>query len=223
MLTNILLHSAKNKPSSFILGGMIMYIRKCCFLIFCMTLLFGCQNQNADEAKLEEDNQTNNRFLQVENTKTNETEQLSNTEIANHLAKVASSVPEVNQASALVAGPYTVVAIDVNEDIDRSRVGSIKYSVSEALYHDPWGKTAVVVADADLMARLRGMGDQVQEGYPVRGIVDELSAIVSRYMPEFPVNDDQPQENDDNKEILPDEEQNQLDDIQEEQSNHRKE
>lgn len=184
------------------------------FLIFCLFVLVGCQNEQS--AKLEDEGQSN-RFLQVENTSP-VVDEKTNTEIANHLANVAGNVPEVNQASAIVAGPYTVVAIDVNEDLDRSRVSSIKYSVSEALYHDPWGKTAVVVADADLMARLRGMGDRMQQGYPIQAVVDELAAIVGRYMPEFPTNDDQPQEPDDNKEVLDENEENQLEEIEDEQS-----
>jgi len=196
-----------------------MYIRKIGFLVFCSLLLLGCQQD--ENAKLGQDEQAqNNRYQQVkQSSPQEENEQLSNTEIANHLTDVASSVPDVNQASAIVAGPYTVVAINVDEDIDRSQVGTIKYAVSEALYHDPYGKTAVVIADADLTARLRGMGDKINQGYPVMGVVEELAAIVGRYMPEFPVNDDQPIEPDDNKEILSDDERKQLEEIEKEQSN----
>ena len=196
-----------------------MYIRKIGFLVFCSLLLLGCQQD--ENAKLEQDEQVqNNRYQQVKQSSPQaEEENLSNTEIANHLTDVASRVPDVEQASAIVAGPYTVVAINVDEDIDRARVGTIKYAVSEALYHDPYGKTAVVIADADLTARLRGMGDKINQGYPVMGVIEELAAIVGRYMPEFPVNDDQPIEPDDNKEILSDDERNQLEEIEEEQSN----
>lgn len=194
-----------------------MSIRKWGFLVLCLTALYGCQG---NDNTAHEDTQPNNRFMQVENRSETENVQLTNTEIAEHLTTVASNVPEVNEASAIVAGPYTIVAIDVNKDIDRSRVGTIKYSVSEALYHDPWGKTAVVVADADLMARVRGMGDQLQAGYPIRGIVDELAAIVGRVMPEFPVTDDIPEEQDDNKEMLNEKDKNELEEIENEQSQH---
>ncbi|WP_156857595.1 YhcN/YlaJ family sporulation lipoprotein [Oceanobacillus sp. AG] len=197
-----------------------MNIRKWGFLILCLAALYGCQGK--DNAAQEE-TQPNNRFMQVENRNDTDDVQLTNTEIAEHLSNVANNVPGVNEASALVAGPYTVVAIDVEEDMDRSRVGTIKYSVSEALYHDPWGKTAVVVADADLMARVRGMGEQIQAGYPIQGIVDELSAIVGRAMPEFPVMDDLPQEQGDNKEMLDEEDKNELEEIENEQSHNRKE
>lgn len=98
-----------------------------------------------------------------------------------------------------MAGPYAVVGIDVDKDLDRSRVGSIKYAVLEALQKDPYGKTAVVVADGDVVERIRSMSDKAGQGYPVQGFVDELSAIVGRYMPDFPINEDRPKERDQNK------------------------
>ena len=200
-----------------------MNLRVWCFLIFCLFIFTGCGQADDKTAKLEEQGRTNPRLTQVDNPNHSEPVEKSNSEIAKHLANVASSVPEVNNATAIVAGPYTVVAIDVDEDIDRSRVGTIKYTVSEALYHDPWGKTAVVIADADMMERLRGMGDKIQQGYPIQGILDELSAIVGRYMPEFPVKDDQPLEPDDNKEMLDENNRKELERIEDEQSNHKKE
>ncbi|MBR3119994.1 YhcN/YlaJ family sporulation lipoprotein [Oceanobacillus profundus] len=180
-------------------------------------LLAAC-GQQEDPPLAEE--QENNQLVQVKNSDPTKLEDLSNTEIANHLANVASDVPSVDDAAAIVAGPYTVVGIDVDKDLDRSRVGTIKYSVSEALYHDPYGKTAIVVADADVMERIRGMGDKMAQGHPVQGFVDELAAIVGRYMPEFPIMNNPPAEPDQNKEILSDEEQQKLDDIEGEQSNH---
>ncbi|SFB18340.1 sporulation lipoprotein, YhcN/YlaJ family [Lentibacillus halodurans] len=187
------------------------------FLSF--TLLIGCQ-QNQEEQSLPEETDNNERFIQVEDSDPVEQQQLTNNEIASHLANVASDVPDVQDATSVVAGPYAVVGIDVDKDLDRSRVGSIKYSVLEALQKDPYGKTAVVVADGDAVERIRSMGDKVAQGYPVQGVVDELSAIVGRYMPDFPINEDRPDEGDQNKESIPENEEQQLDDVEEEQSNH---
>ncbi|AIF43883.1 YhcN/YlaJ family sporulation lipoprotein [Virgibacillus sp. SK37] len=189
-------------------------------MLIIMFFIVGCQ-QNEEEA-LESKENNNQKFLQVKNSETTDSENLSNNEIADRLANIASEVPNVQGASAVVAGPYAVVGIDVAKELDRSRVGTIKYSVSEALYHDPYGKTAVVIADADATERIRNMGNKIKQGHPVQGIVDELAAIVGRYMPDFPIKDDQPVDPDQNKEVLPEEEQKQLDQIQEEQSNHQK-
>ncbi|QKY68924.1 YhcN/YlaJ family sporulation lipoprotein [Lentibacillus sp. CBA3610] len=190
------------------------------FLSF--TLLIGCQ-QNQDEQSLPEETENNDRFIQVEDSDPVEQQRLTNNEIATHLSNVASDVPDVENATSVVAGPYAVVGIDVDKDLDRSRVGSIKYSVLEALQKDPYGKTAVVVADGDVVERIRSMGDKMAQGYPVTGIVDELSAIVGRYMPEAPINEDRPKEGDQNKESIPEDEEQQLDDVEEEQSNHHNE
>jgi len=189
-------------------------------LLICLLVITGCgQEKDPPQAMDEKDD----KFLQVENSSPGEQQDLENSEIAAHLATIASEVPNVNDAAAVVAGPYAVVGIDVDKDLDRSRVGSIKYSVNEALYHDTYGKTAVVVADADITERIRGMADKISQGYPVQGVVEELAAIVGRYMPDFPIMDDQPQEPDQNKEVIPEEEEQKLDNIEDEQSNHRSE
>jgi YhcN/YlaJ family sporulation lipoprotein len=194
------------------------------FIITAVILLFvsGCQ-QNDEEPLANEEQDQQDRLIQVKDSDPVEREELTNGEIADHLANIASDVPEVNDAASIVAGPYTVVGIDIDGQLDRSRVGTVKYSVQEALYHDPYGKTAVVVADADITERIRGMGDKIQQGHPVRGVVDELAAIVGRYMPEFPVNHDPPQEPDQNKTDIPEEDEQKMEELEEEHSHHQSE
>src|SRR5690625_1333984 len=149
-----------------------MLIRVSGVFILCLILISGCQNDQSMQNK----NNNPNHIIGVGNEQENE--QMESGDIADHLADVASSVPNVNNATTVIAGPYTVVGIDVDKEIDRSKVGTIKYSVAEALYHDPYGKTAVVVADADINERIKNMNEKIKQGYPVQGIVDELAAIV---------------------------------------------
>ncbi len=189
-------------------------------------LLFisGCQQNNDNEEPLaNEDQEQSDRIIQVRDSDPVEQRELTNGEIADHLANVASEVPEVNDAASVVAGPYTVVGIDVDGELDRSRVGTVKYSVQEALYHDPYGKTAVVVADADVTERIRGMADKLRQGHPVRGVVDEIAAIVGRYMPEFPISHDQPEEPDQNKRTVPEEDERKMEELEEEHSHNQSE
>lgn len=188
-------------------------------ILLCLLVIVGCQQDDKNSSANEDKN--DNQYVNVKNSDPMEKKSLSNTEIATHLANLASDIPNVNDAVSVVAGPYAVVGIDVDKDLDRSRVGTIKYSVSEALQHDPYGKTAVVIADADVMERLRGMGDRIKQGQPVYGFVDELAAIVGRYMPDFPINENRPQEPDQNKEIMPEKDKQKLDDIEEKQSNQK--
>src|SRR5699024_8162301 len=153
------------------------------FLVFIMSILFvGC-SQN------EETNEPNNPESlpnEVEKTSNKNDMIQTNEEIAEHLATIANDVPNVHDAASIVAGPFTVVAIDIDDMTERERVGTVKYSVTEALQHDPYGRTAVVIADADMMTRVREMGSAIRTGEPITGITDELAKIVSRYMPTIP-------------------------------------
>jgi YhcN/YlaJ family sporulation lipoprotein len=105
---------------------------------------------------------------------------------AHHLADLASRVPDVKGATAVVAGNYAVVGIDVDEHLDRSKVGTIKYAVTESLKHDPLGAGAVVIADPDTNARLREINDDFAAGRPIQGILNELADMTGRVMPELP-------------------------------------
>lgn len=193
-----------------------MYLRLSILIITCALFITGCQqNSKQDDLSRKE---IDNQYMQIDNSDPGENRDLDNEQLATHLANVASDVPNVNNATAIIAGPYAVVGIDVDEHLDRSRVGTIKYSVSEALQHDPYGKTAVVIADGDVTERIRLMGMKIRDGHPIQGIVDELSALVGRYMPDLPINEDQPTNPDQNKEIIPEEDKEKLEEIEKEQS-----
>src|SRR5690625_2505719 len=193
-----------------------MYIRISILLVSFVLFSTGCQQNNAENDHPKEKH--NNQYMQISDQNPDDRNHLDNEQLATHLANVASDVPNVNNATAIIAGPYAVVGTDVDEHLDRSRVGTIKYSVSEALQHDPYGKTAVVIADGDIMERIRLMGVKIQEGYPIQGIVDELSDIVGRYMPDFPIEEERPTDPDQNKKIITNEEEDHLEDIEKEQS-----
>ncbi len=175
-------------------------------------ILTACTEPNNVESE-----DSNHELKQVNDSHPVPKQEASNHEIAEHLAQLANRVTEVNEATAIIAGPYAIVAIDVDETLERDRVGTVKYSVSEALYKDPYGKTAVVIADADLIERFKQMGSKMKDGLPLQGIVDELAAIVGRYMPIMPTEDRAP-DREQNKDEMTDEDESELNDIQKEQS-----
>jgi len=176
--------------SSYIKENGKMKIRTVIIALFSAIILLGCTNNQQDE------NANTDETIYEQTSDTSESNRNpTNEEIANHLADIAKSIPDVENAFAVVAGPYAVVGIDVDKSIERERVGTIKFSVSEALRDDKYGKTAVVVADADGTERIRRMAEKIRNGEPIQGIVDELAEIVARYMPIFPVEEqhnDQP-------------------------------
>ncbi|WP_183247226.1 YhcN/YlaJ family sporulation lipoprotein [Anoxybacillus tengchongensis] len=168
--------------------------------------------------------QPNNRdsLVHVKNTTNEKIVDKSGQQIARHLANLASSVPNVNDATVLVVGKYALVGIDVNAKLDPSRVGTVKYSVVESLQKDPYGANAIVIADADLNTRLRAIQKQVEKGKPIQGFMDELAAIVGRVMPEIPsdfLQTTNPRSTRQNDKQLNDGEQKQLEKEQQKQSN----
>lgn len=128
----------------------------------------------------------NESLVRVKNTVNEKVQTKSGQQIAHHLADLANRVPNVEDATVLVVGKYAVVGIDVKDNIDRSRVGTVKYSVAESLQKDPYGANAIIIADPDLYTRLRNIARQVDNGRPVQSVMNELATIVSRVMPEIP-------------------------------------
>ncbi|OKA55180.1 YhcN/YlaJ family sporulation lipoprotein [Bacillus licheniformis] len=156
------------------------------FLILIQTvmLLSACGIQN--NARNEANELPGNRPIHVKNSAQEPVNREDGQAISQRLVKITESVPGVNDATAVVLGRLAVVGIDVKDNLERSKVESIKYSVAEALQNDPYGANAAVVADPDTVNRLRAMGREIQAGRPVKGILDELAAIVGRVLPEVP-------------------------------------
>lgn len=175
-------------------------IKKIVILSFSLFFMVSC----ATTPQKKEQFKNSSNVEQIQNK--DKEQQITNEQLTTHLEEVASQVSDVEDAVALIAGPYAVVAIDVNKNLDRQRVGVVKFSVSEALREDPYGKTAVVIADADGTERIRQMTIKMKEGEPLEGILNELAEIVGRYMPQLPVeekrNVEEPVETESTKETI---------------------
>ncbi|USK35551.1 YhcN/YlaJ family sporulation lipoprotein [Bacillus sp. F19] len=190
--------------------------------LFILLALTACSVNQGSQGDTPEDQ--NGKPINVRNTVNEPVEKKSGEQISKRLVNLAGRVPGVNDVSAVVLGKYAVVGIDVNSELDRNKVESIKYAVAESIQHDPYGANAVIIADADTTVRLREMGKDLQQGQPVGGILDELAAIVGRVMPEIPNdmlnnnnnNQNRPTEQDNDQ--LNEKEQKELDREQEDQS-----
>ncbi|TWM19364.1 hypothetical protein CHCC14821_0576 [Bacillus paralicheniformis] len=192
------------------------------FLILIQTvmLLSACGIQN--NARNEANELPGNKPIQVKNSSQEPVNREDGQAISRRLVKITESVPGVNDATAVVLGRLAVVGIDVKDNLERSKVESIKYSVAEALQNDPYGANAAVVADPDTVNRLRSMGREIQAGRPVKGILDELAAIVGRVLPEVPndaTDNQQTNPTKSNNDQLNDRNQKQLEKEQNKQSN----
>lgn len=186
-------------------------------LVAAALLLVGCGINNNQGQEYQKQNVVN-----VKNSAIQEVDRTSGQEISKRLVNLASSIPNVNDATAIVLGKYAIVGIDVNKNLERSEVGSIKYSVAESLKNDPHGARAVVIADPDLTARLREVSIDIQNGEPIQGIMNELADIAGRMMPEIPADIIEPKPKnapEEPKKKLNNKEEKQLEKKQQEQSN----
>ncbi len=161
------------------------YMNKSISLLVMALILTACANNN--EVGYEKNPKSdNNKPITVQDSNIQHVERKSGQQISRHLVNLTTSVPDVKDATAVVIGKYAFVGIDIDSDVERSQVGSIKYSVAEALKDDPYGAQAVVIADPDVNARLKEISKDIQRGEPVQGIMNELSDISGRLMPEIP-------------------------------------
>ncbi|TFB23339.1 YhcN/YlaJ family sporulation lipoprotein [Filobacillus milosensis] len=158
-------------------------------MMFIILFSAGCMSQQGNNNSLE-----NMDVEQLSDSEIEQSNKHSNREAAKRLAHLASSVPNVNDARVLVFGSYTIIGIDVDKDLDRSRVGTVKYSVTEAVKHDPFGHYAFVIADGDIMERIRKMNTMIRQGQPSDAVIDEISNVIGRYLPETPTKEKRPKQ-----------------------------
>ncbi|KHL93520.1 sporulation protein [Paenibacillus sp. IHB B 3415] len=118
----------------------------------------------------------------------------SDVALKDHFEQLAKRVPGVNGAHCVVMNNIAVVGIDVDGSLTRSRVGSVKYTVAEAIRKDPRGVRTLVTADMDLTSRLAEMGKHITKGNPVSGFASEMADIIGRIIPQLP-EDTKPQGN----------------------------
>lgn len=157
-----------------------------------IALLSGCGTMNKNNAT-----NPHNRTGNIKTHSVNQQQQpivnnyhnkQNHEEAAAHLKKLAKGVKGVKDAHVVMMGNTAVVGLDVDANLERSRVGTIKYSVAEAFRKNPYGVTAVVTADMDLGQRIKEIGQDISAGKPIVGFSEELSDIVARIVPQVPNN-----------------------------------
>jgi YhcN/YlaJ family sporulation lipoprotein len=158
------------------------------FRFICISLLLlaaGCGTTPQQGASPTQEGQTNGQ-VKVQQTIPPKPKITNPQEVAAHLEAIAARIPRVRKARCVVFGNTAVVGIDVDPHLDRSHIGTVKYSVAEALRKDPYGAHAVVTADMDLNQRLRNIRDDIINGRPISGFANQMSEIIGRIMPQLP-------------------------------------
>ncbi|WP_188205666.1 YhcN/YlaJ family sporulation lipoprotein [Alkalibacillus aidingensis] len=161
------------------------------FNIMMVVILFlaGCmsqQGQGQNPNRPLDDEIDENHIIQVRDSEIEQNRDHTNGEAAERLAEIAANVQGVEDATALVFGAYTVVGVDVSGELERSRVGTVKYSVAEAIKDDPYGHYAFVIADGDVTDRINEINRGIQQGQGTHSVINEIANLVGRYIPETP-------------------------------------
>jgi YhcN/YlaJ family sporulation lipoprotein len=150
-----------------------------------LSVFVGCNNVKRDGASPSPTG-NNGSGVRVQQTAPQKLQITDPQAVADHLERLAMSVPQVQNAHCVVFGNTAVVGIDVKQDMDRSKIGTVKYSVAEALRKDPYGANAIVTADMDLDQRLREIRDNIRNGRPIAGFAEQMADIIGRIMPQLP-------------------------------------
>jgi YhcN/YlaJ family sporulation lipoprotein len=155
-----------------------------CLMLLLLSLLIGC-SQAPKQGAASSPSSTQNGIKAQQAAPS--TPQIKDSRaVADHLEKLATSIPLVQSAHCVVFGNTAVVGINLRPELDRSRVGTVKYAVAEALRKDPYGANAIVTADMDLDQRLRDISSNVRSGRPVAAFSDEMADIIGRIIPQLP-------------------------------------
>ncbi|WP_246294450.1 YhcN/YlaJ family sporulation lipoprotein [Paenibacillus planticolens] len=157
-----------------------------------LTLAVGCSQAPKSGAPSQD---TNQRQVKVQQIAPQKLEIKDSKAVADRLESLATSIPNVESAHCVVFGNTAVVGINLRKDLDRAKVGTVKYSVAEALKKDPYGVNAIVTADLDLDQRLRNIRDNISAGRPITGFAEQMADIMGRAMPQLPRDIRNPQDN----------------------------
>lgn len=153
-------------------------------LVLTLGLLVSCQPANKPPANESAPAPGMPETQRVKQTSPEPRHTRNNQVVARRMVEIANRMPQVEGATALVVGGYTIVGLDLDPTLDRGRSGTVKYSVAQALQEDPQGANALVTADPDLVQRIRELADHMNKGRPISGLAEEMADIAGRISPQ---------------------------------------
>lgn len=159
-------------------------MRKVVVLALAIAVLGGCGRvQQRNEASPSPNGQNG---IKVQQTVPEKPAIQNRQEVTERLEGLAASIPQVRSARCVIIGNTAIVGVNVDPELERSRVDVIKYSVSEALRKDPHGVHAFVTADIDMAGRIAEIREDIRQGRPVAGFAEELADMIGRIVPQIP-------------------------------------
>lgn len=97
--------------------------------------------------------------------------------------KLEQEVEEINSATVIITGNQAWVGVDAKANAQIS--DQTKEKISNIVKKEDQGiQTVYVAADADTVTRLRNIANDIANGKPISGFLNELAEIANRIAPE---------------------------------------
>lgn len=142
------------------------------------------ENQN-DDVDMDNNNNINNGVNNDNNGGNNGNNGDNNEqEQAERLADIASDVEGVRDATVVITGDTAYVGIDIDSNTEDEQTNRVKDEVGERVKEEEDSIERVLVsADADTIERLEEIGEDIGDGRPISGFLDELTEMFRRPTP----------------------------------------
>ena len=181
-----------------------MFSRKKKFFVLSVALLCvscliftGCsRNNNTQQTPPATNNQTdnaqnnvsgnNNAADQKDNNGTDDN--VDNTDLHQRAEKIADAVvndvAQVKDARTVISEKMAYVSVAIDETADTAESATLKEEISNVVKKtDAEIETVYVMEDADTFTRMKEIGEDIANGKPVSGFVEELETMFVRVTP----------------------------------------
>lgn len=108
----------------------------------------------------------------------------ANRKAARMAQTIANEIEEVNSATVVFADEVAYVGIDLKAKVPDARAEEIKKEIAGLIKRqDPDVDTVYVTEDADTFTRLQEIAQDIENGRPLSGFLDELETMFKRVTP----------------------------------------
>ena len=184
-----------------------MFSRKKKFFVLSIALLFvscliftGCGNSNTQQAppannnqtdtqNIKDSNNTNNTDNATNNTDNNMAENTDgNSDLSARAEKIADAVvndvAQVKDARTVISEKIAYVSVAIEKTADTAESAALKDEITQVVKKtDTEIETVYVMEDPNTFTRMKEIGEDIANGKPISGFVEELENLFVRVTP----------------------------------------
>ena len=174
-----------------------MFSRKKKFLVLSIALLFvscliftGCGNSNTQQTPPANNNQTDTQNNKdTNNTDNNMAENTNgNSDLSARAEKIADAVvndvAQVKDARTVISEKIAYVSVAIEKTADTAESAALKDEITQVVKKtDTEIETVYVMEDPNTFTRMKEIGEDIANGKPISGFVEELENLFVRVTP----------------------------------------